>query len=356
MARVLVDHRRQLANVVGLVRHIGGEDDLVGRHHRLGIVALEVALAALHDPAVGIGHVGLGLLVHDVFGRFWLAAALAPAASLLLGRPGVDLLLLLGPLPVGLAQETLMAGAKPGQATRRLPQVGGEFVTSALPEHLVLGGVDRLGLRQHGGNLRLQGLRGAVRRQRRVRLHLGPVQRHHPEPHQTRCMAQLQNLHKQDFQVAPVTLAEPRDHAVVGNLGAHDHPEPRVPLAQALDLAARSLPVRVGIDKEADHHPRRKRRRPGAALPVMRLECRQIHQPDGIQEKMDEVRVRNPVRHVHRKKKPLSPIRFAIEVRHIRHHHLLPHPRKSTRRGNQPGVGRSSGKQSVKMAILQQPP
>ena len=85
----LGDHRPQLANVVGLVRHIGGEDDLAGRHHRLGVVALEVTLAALHDPAVGIGHVGLGLLVDHRLGRLRLAAPLAFAGRFLLGCAGV---------------------------------------------------------------------------------------------------------------------------------------------------------------------------------------------------------------------------------------------------------------------------
>jgi len=51
-------------------------------------------------------------------------------------------------------------------------------------------------------------------------VHLGPVQRAPPEPHQTRRMAQLQT----GIQAAPAPLAEPCDHAVVGNLGAHhDH-------------------------------------------------------------------------------------------------------------------------------------
>ncbi|EDP63229.1 hypothetical protein BAL199_27945 [alpha proteobacterium BAL199] len=51
-------------------------------------------------------------------------------------------------------------------------------------------------------------------------------------------MTQLQDLHEQGLQVAPVPLAEPRYHAVVGNLGAHDRPKPSIPHAQALDLAA----------------------------------------------------------------------------------------------------------------------
>jgi hypothetical protein len=51
-------------------------------------------------------------------------------------------------------------------------------------------------------------------------------------------MTQLQDLYEQGLQVTPVPLAEPCDHAVVGNLGAHDRPKPSVPLAQALDLPA----------------------------------------------------------------------------------------------------------------------
>lgn len=40
---------------------------------------------------------------------------------------------------------------------------------------------------------------------------------------------------------------------------------------------------------------------------------------------------RNPLRHVHRKKKPLPPIRFTVEIRHIRPRQVLPQPRESAR-------------------------
>ena len=56
----LVEHASELADVVRLGRHLDSQDDLIGRHHRLCVVALHPAAARLHDAAVRIGPTTLG--------------------------------------------------------------------------------------------------------------------------------------------------------------------------------------------------------------------------------------------------------------------------------------------------------
>jgi hypothetical protein len=49
----LGEHGLQLAHVVGVLGDVGGEDDLLLGHDRLGVVALDEALGELHEPGVG---------------------------------------------------------------------------------------------------------------------------------------------------------------------------------------------------------------------------------------------------------------------------------------------------------------
>ena len=124
-------------------------------------------------------------------------------------------------------------------------------------------------------------------------------------------------------------------------------PVARVPFALAFDRADRALSVRVGIEKDGDHHPRRERRRPGPTLPAVRLQCRQMHQADGIRKKVDEVRALILVCQVHWQKKPLPANQFPAEIWHFPP--SLPVLRKT---GNRQWLKRRS---SMGAMILQQP-
>src|SRR3954465_8614920 len=90
----LLDHRRQLAHIIGLRAHVGGKNDLADGYHRLGVVALHPAVPRFHDAAVRIGDVGHGFGSDGGVGRVGLTAALALAADALRRSPGVHPLLL----------------------------------------------------------------------------------------------------------------------------------------------------------------------------------------------------------------------------------------------------------------------
>jgi TrwC relaxase len=51
-------HRVELLQVVGLLGQLGRDDDLLAGGDRLGVVALQAALAGVHQAAVGVGDVG----------------------------------------------------------------------------------------------------------------------------------------------------------------------------------------------------------------------------------------------------------------------------------------------------------
>jgi hypothetical protein len=55
MSLRLAEQAGELVVVVGLAGHVGGQDDLLARHHELGVVAPQPALTALHDAAFRVG-------------------------------------------------------------------------------------------------------------------------------------------------------------------------------------------------------------------------------------------------------------------------------------------------------------
>jgi len=167
-------------------------------------------------------------------------------------------------------------------------------------------------------------------------------------------MAQLQNFHKQGLKRLTVVLAETRDHAVIRNVKPNDQPEARVPATQTLDLAARTNPVGISVDQKTHHHRRRKTGRSNTSCAAFRLEGRQVHPLNRIQKKMNNIRVRNPIRHVQRKKKNLPPVRFTIEMCHILSPLNGSSATKSSRGQNHQRITRSSTKRCEKEAIPQQ--
>jgi hypothetical protein len=76
-----VEHRLELLHVVGLLRDLGRNDDLIRTHDRLRVVPLQIPSAVLHDPTLGIGEVHLRILGSRQ--GFGLATALLVARRLL---------------------------------------------------------------------------------------------------------------------------------------------------------------------------------------------------------------------------------------------------------------------------------
>ena len=136
-ARRLVHHRHRLPLVVGLIGHVGGQDDLMLIGHRLRVAALVPPLVRdLHDPRLGVGEVDLVLRLGDRLGRRHRRRRLALrlAAGRLLGR--------LGPRPLlqqGLGLLDLRQPALPPR------QLLGQFVTATVGTvGRILGRVGRL--------------------------------------------------------------------------------------------------------------------------------------------------------------------------------------------------------------------
>ena len=92
------------------------------------------------------------------------------------------------------------------------------------------------GLGEHPAYLFLNGLVAPVRRQRRMGRHLGPIQGHHPQLHQSRLPAQPQYLYKQPLKRLLVLRPKPADGPEVRLLVGRHHPEPHVALQGPGDL------------------------------------------------------------------------------------------------------------------------
>ena len=116
----------------------------------------------------------------------------------------------------------------------------GELVAAALTQALVLLTIDCVRL---GKDLARDPLVIAGRTLRRVRVHLRPVDRDHPDPDQARLGAQPKHLAEQVSQRDLVALAEPRDRRVIGHLVGADHARCHILDAAPLDPPRRPLPT-----------------------------------------------------------------------------------------------------------------
>jgi hypothetical protein len=84
----------------------------------------------------------------------------------------------------GAALQLLLARFQPGQPVAAPGQIFGQYVTALSPELAIFLGVRRFRVCQHPGDLLLDAAGGTVGVERSVRLYLGPIQRHQPEPNQ----------------------------------------------------------------------------------------------------------------------------------------------------------------------------
>ena len=212
---------------------------------------------------------------------------------------GLDLRLLgRGPLG-GFARQPFLGRQEAREPILVPAQVRRQLVTPQLTMHGVFGSIGRLGFGQDGGDVLVDRLGRAVRRQRRIGRHLRAVQRDHAQASQPSGSAQLEHLDEQHLHPLGVPSPEPRDHAVIRHVLADDHAEARVPPAQPLDLAAGAMAVGVGVDQHRQHHRRRKRRLAGTSRPGLRFEHRQVHLLDRIEHEVHQVGLRQPILHVH---------------------------------------------------------
>jgi hypothetical protein len=227
-----------------------------------------------------------------------------------------QLLLRLRGRPLG-GQAGQRGGDPPG-ALPRPPRVLGHLVPGRPPaEQVILGGVG-LGVRRDGLGRHLgQRLLGPVRRLRRIRGDLHPVQRHHPELAHAQPCAQREHLRKERRDRIGELAPEPGEGRLIGQVTGADHLERHVGVAQLLDPPRRGDLVRVRPYQHRHQHAGVIPGRPRPAGAPQRVERAGIqvifhdgdHQPD-------RVTGRQPVPHRRREQERLVPVHRAVSLRH----------------------------------------
>jgi hypothetical protein len=251
------EHRVELLQVVGLLGQLGGDDHLLARGDRLGVVALHAAPPGVHEAAVRVGDIGGRLGV----GRLVTAPrrdvrpgllALGPGRGGQLGDP-----LLIPPLALGrLGLQEGLGLPQPRQPAGFGGQRLGQLVPTgwAVLQVLVLVGLG--GLAEDLGDLGLELLPGVAGGVGGVGGHLGAVQRHQAEADQAGGGAQPQRLNHEAGQGLLVADPEPRDGYVVGELVASQHPERQVLGAAPLQLPRGPHPQAVAVQQHAQQQLR----------------------------------------------------------------------------------------------------
>jgi hypothetical protein len=181
--------------VVGLLRQLGGDHDLLLGDHGLGVVALHGALASVQEAAVRVGHVRGGLGV----GRLVAASGLDADAGLLATGPGrrsqLGDPLLVAALAFGrLSLQPGLGLPQPRQPPGRAGQLGRQLVATGGPMLAVLGLVDLGRLAEDLLDLALELVEGAVGLVGGVSRHFGAIQRDQAQADQPGGGAQPQGL------------------------------------------------------------------------------------------------------------------------------------------------------------------
>ena len=305
----LGEHRRELVAVVGACGDVGGDDQPALPDQRLGVEGLDERAARVHDPAVGVGDVALGIARRFGAGPVagWAPTRVAAGALAVFGAAREHRLVLARKR--GLLGLDLALGAlQPRPARDRIGQLARQLVAARVAKLLVLGGVDLVGLGQDPLDLLADLLVGPVGRQARVGGDLGAVHGDRPDPHHPGLGAHRQDLHEQPGKPRRVALAKPVDRGVVRRPVGRDHPKRHVLLAAPLDLPRGALPDHVRVKQQRDHHPRIVRR-PTAAVPaVLTVERGQIKLLDDIKQIPGQMPRRQPLTHTGRHQEVLIAI------------------------------------------------
>jgi len=102
--------------------------------------------------------------------------------------------------------------------------------------------------------------------------------------------------------------AEPGDRAVIRHVLRAGDPARHIGVAQPLDLPARPLPDRVGVDQHTEKHRRVIPRPARTPEPLSRPKRAQIQTGHRIQHEPHQMINRQPLPHIRRHQKPLIPI------------------------------------------------
>lgn len=235
-----------------------GEDHLsLGIDRRLGVVTLDEAVAALHDPALRIGEVALRLVGRGAR----LRLGLAPAPIALRHRR-----LRLG-LRLGLGFQRRLGGADLLQPLGLVRHPGRHLVAALVAQRAILLGIRRLGRRQPGGDFgrqfRLGLLHSPVAHRLmlgRVGLHFGPIQGNMTQVHQSGLLAQPQHLDEQLRQGPQMPPAELRNRPEIRLVAGRHRQEVQPLLARPRQPTGRVDPSAVAVEQHRRHHPRIERR------------------------------------------------------------------------------------------------
>ena len=123
----------------------------------------------------------------------------------------------------------------------------GQLVPAAIPEALVLLGIDGVGL---GERLACDLLVVTGRALRRVGVDLRAVDGNHRDVDEAALDAEAQDLAEHARQRILVALTEPRDRRVIRDLMGGDDAKGNVFLAGPLDRPRRPSPARVGVEQQ----------------------------------------------------------------------------------------------------------
>jgi hypothetical protein len=150
-------HRGQLLEVVGLLGELGGDHDLLEGGGRLGVVALQGAVVATDEAAVGVGGVDGRLGVGGLIAPSWPDVAPGSLASGP-GRCGQlgDSLLVALLAGRGLGFQPGFGVLQPGQPLSPAGQCPRQFVAAAGAVLLVLGPISLGGLLEQLSDLDLE--------------------------------------------------------------------------------------------------------------------------------------------------------------------------------------------------------
>jgi hypothetical protein len=130
---------------------------------------------------------------------------------------------------------------------------------------------------------------------RGVRVNLRPVDRDHPDLHETGLLAQHEHRAEQLGQRVLVAGTEPCDRRVIGLLLSGDHAVGDILHALALDPPRRAFSPRVGVEQKRDHHRGLKRRPTPAVCAVGAIERREIHLLHRCQQEPRKMALRQPI-------------------------------------------------------------
>jgi hypothetical protein len=229
------EHGLELEQVVGLLGELGGDHQLPAGGHRLGVVALEAALARVHQPAVRIGHVrgGIrlrGLIARSRLQRAWLATS-GDRGGIGSGPPLLVAVLAGG----GVGLQPGGGLPQPGQPAGLPGERSGQLVAASRPVLRILAPVGVGGLLEDLGDLGLQLGQGPVGDVTGVAGELGAVQGDHAELNHSSLGAQSQGGDQEPGQGLLVADPEPRDGDVVGGVVGGQHSKGDVLDAAAFD-------------------------------------------------------------------------------------------------------------------------